>query len=383
MNYISWITYKSLRTLNFGIVILSVLLYSSCKSKESKSSSINNNNTFYVGTYTNKESKGIYKFSLQNNGELKFIGLVAETVNPSYLAISKDRKHLLSVGENDQEGVGTVESYLILEDSLKLINKSSSGGAHPCHVSLNYSGNVLVANYSSGNVGLLQLNKEGELSDLLDIEQHTGRGTTDRQNSPHAHSAWFDAKGKEIISVDLGSNELWFSHLNSERNKLVPNSQNKLRMADGAGPRHLTRHPNKKWIYVLNELDCTVTLVNKNNNTYNIISSASTLPNDYTGLNTCADIHISSDGKFVYASNRGHDSIAIFEVKDDGSLILIGHQSTHGKTPRNFSLSPDNNYVLVANQNSDNIVSFKRDQESGLLNYLNEVYAPSPVCIVF
>ena len=368
------------------ILLLFVIVLISCQNKKENNQAAELNYPFYVGTYTKGESQGIYKYTLQKDGTLNKIGLAAPSKNPSFLTFSHNKKFLLAVSEtNPKGGTGSVESFSINGDSLTLISRSSSGGAHPCFVATNESDFVLAANYSSGNVGLLQLNKKGELSDILDVQQHTGKGITDRQNSPHAHSAWFDFDNKNIISIDLGTNELWFSKLDEANQKFIPSNPDKLKMAIGAGPRHLTFHPNKKWIYVVNELDCTVTLLQKNNDgNYEKGASFSTLPEGYTKENTCADIHISSDGKFVYASNRGHNSIAIFEVDNqEGSLKLIGHESTKGDSPRNFSLSPNEDFLLVANQLTNNIVSFKRDKNTGLLDFTHQIKAPTPVCILF
>ncbi len=341
---------------------------------------------FYVGTYTKGSSEGIYKYLLQADGKFKIIGLAAKSVNPSFLAMSWDRRFLLAVNEvSNEENTGTIESFSINGDKLKFICQRITGGAHPCFVAVNKEGYVLVANYNGGNVGLLKLNEKGKLSDLLDIQQHSGRGTTPRQEGPHAHSAWFEPDYDRIISVDLGTNELWFSRVDEENQKLQSLNLQKLAMSPGAGPRHLAFHPNGKWIYVLNELDNTVTKLEKNeHNNYEVINSFSTLPPDFTPPNIAADIHISSDGKFLYTSNRGHDSIAIFQMHpDDGGLILLGHQLTHGCGPRNFSLSPDENYIVVANQDTHNIVSFQRDQNTGMLRYVSQIEAPSPVCILF
>lgn len=365
--------------------IIAVLLLTGCKLNKQKASGEKDSYSFYVGTYNTDDSKGIYRYSLEQDGTLTPISLAAASDNPSFLAMSSDKKFLVATNENNNEGTGTVESFLIKGDSLEFINRSPSGGAHPCHISVNNTGFVLVANYTGGNVSLLRMNNKGELTGLLDVQQHSGSGTTDRQKSAHAHSAWFDPNGEDIIAVDLGTNELWFSHLDTAQQKLIPSDPYKLEMAPGAGPRHLVFHPNGKWIYVVNELDCTITLVEKNKNgVYETVFSVSTLPANYTEPNTCADIHISSDGKYVYASNRGHNSIAIYEVNSqNGHLNLVGHQSTHGNWPRNFSLSPYDKFLLVANQHSNNIVSFKRDKSNGLLEYVSEIDAPSPVCILF
>jgi 6-phosphogluconolactonase len=345
----------------------------------------NKTTSFYVGTFTGKESKGIYKYLLHKDGSVRRIGLVAKSENPAFLAMSTDKKYLLAVNEIDKDGVGTVESYLITNDSLSLISRRSSGGAHPCFITVNELGFVLTANYTGGNVGLLRLSKKGELSPLLDVQTHNGSSIHKNQQGPHAHSAWFEPDDNKIIAVDLGTNQLWFSQLDTTLQKLIPSDPQTLEMAPGAGPRHLVFHPNGKWIYVLNELDCTLTLVQKfDDGYYKKGVTVSTLPTGYTDPNTCADIHISSDGKFVYASNRGHNSIAIYVVNaSNGSLNLVGHQSTLGSAPRNFSLSPDENFLLVANQHTNNIVSFKRDMITGLLKNVGQIEAPTPVCILF
>ncbi len=371
--------------------------------------------SFYVGTYTDGESEGIYKYSLDKYGALKKMGLAAVAENPSFLAWGPNRKYLVAVNETNKEGAGTVESYRVRGDSLALISQRSSGGAHPCFVSVNESGYVLTANYTGGNVGLLGLNQNGELSELLDVEQHTGKGTSDRQEGPHAHSAWFvpaegergqsdpegsdstvsdptvsdptesDSYGPAVISVDLGTNELWFSHLDNTQQKLIASNPPTLKMQTGAGPRHLAFHPNGKWIYVLNELDGTVVMVQQNSTgVYFKGDPISTLPYEFTGTNKSADIHISSDGKFVYASNRGPNDLVIFEVNpENGSLSLVGRQSTQGEGPRNFALSPDGQFLLVANQGTDNIVAFRRNPSTGLLKYSGEIEVPAPVCILF
>ncbi|MDA3822135.1 MAG: lactonase family protein [Bacteroidales bacterium] len=374
------------RIILFSHLIIGILVLFGCNSNKEKAKSIETGIPFYVGTYTGPESQGIYKYILQDNGQMKSIGLAAITPNPSYLTKSTDNKYLLAISEvSSKDKTGMVKSYSIENDSLVFISESTSGGAHPCFVSADKSGFVAVANYTGGNVALLKLDKEGQLSELLDLHQHTGSGITTRQRNPHAHSAWFDQGNNRIIAVDLGTNELWLYNLDKENNKIIPADPPTLKMNPGAGPRHLTFHPNGKWIYVVNELACTVSLVEKTaNQGLSLHSSYSTLPVDFTEDNSCADIHISSDGKFVYASNRGHNSIAIFAVDNgSGELQAIGHESTRGETPRNFSLTPDNTFLLVANQNSNNIVSFNRNKETGLLKLNSEIEAPKPVCILF
>jgi len=369
------------------IALFLVVILTACQMKPKTSSTQQPTDTFYVGTYTEGASEGIYKYELLSDGTMQQVGLVAKSENPSFLAKSHDGQYLIAVNEiQNEQQVGSVESWKITEDSLTFISRSSSGGAHPCHVSVNASGYVLTANYTGGNVGLLKLNKsDGRLSDLLDLQQHDGQGTTDRQQGPHAHSTWFVPESDDVMAVDLGTNELWFSTLDKIQDQLKPSDPDKLPMQSGAGPRHLTFHPHRHWVYVVNELDCTVSLVKKDSpETYHVQSSVSTLPEGYDQPSYCADIHVSRDGQFLYASNRGHNSIAIFSInKEDGTLKPVGHASTRGDFPRNFALSPDDAYLLVANQKSNNIVSFQRNQETGLLTFVDECEAPMPVCILF
>jgi 6-phosphogluconolactonase len=363
---------------NIFIFITTIFLMIGCKAKQEESFS------FYVGTYTKKNSKGIYKYQIDTEGKLKQIGLVAETINPTFLVKSKDDKVLFAVGETDKNGTGFIKSFKIEKDSLLRISKEKSGGAGPCFVAINDDNYILTANYGGGNVGLLQTDKKGTLSTLLNVQQHVGKGTTDRQTKPHAHSAWFHPTKKEVISVDLGTNQLWFSKIDTIKKELVLTNQKTLEMAKGAGPRHLTFHPNNKWIYVLNELNNTVSLVKEKEGLYDVDASISTLPEDFKAYSKAADIHISKDGQFLYASNRGNETIVIYAVdEENGTLKTLGFQSVLGAHPRNFSLSPNEEFLLVANQDTNNIVSFKRNSVTGKLSFVDEVSAPSPVCILF
>ena len=358
----------------FGI---SMLIYDSLSKQ--------NDFDFYLGTYTDSGSRGIYKFTLTDNGTIINKGLVAETENPSFITLSYDKKYLIAINEVNNDGNGTVESYKIEDRGLKLVSKQNSGGAHPCYVATNKAGFVLTANYTGGNVGLLKIDKNGKLSRVLDVDQHTGRGSTERQTAPHAHSVFFEKYENDIISCDLGTDALWFSSIDKKIDKLVARKQRILKMREGAGPRHLVFHPKKNWIYTVNELDCTVSQILKlKDSSYTLQNSYSTLPENFNGKNTCADIHITNDGKYLYASNRGHNSIAVFKVdENNGSLNLIDNMPTNGEKPRNFAISPDENFLLVANQATENIVCFRRNQKTGLLTYISETPAPKPVCILF
>jgi len=372
--------------MKYIFALLTFILILGCNSNIKKLPKGENNYSFFVGTYTSGKSEGIYKYLLQKNGKLKLIGLAAKSKNPSFITKSSNNKFLLAVNEiNNKDGMGTIESFLIAGDSLKLLSQKTSGGIDPCFITVNKNGYVLTANYTSGSVGLHKLNKNGILTDLLNLDQHKGSGSTDRQKGPHAHFAVFESGTDNIISVDLGTNELWFSKLDTVQQKLEPIKPFKLEMNLGSGPRHLAFHPNKKWIYVINELNSTITMVKKMGaGVFEKGASISTMSKDYTKQNAPAEIKISSDGKFVYASNRGNNSIAIFKVNPlSGLLKLIDYQSTLGDGPRYFTLSPDENFLLVANQNTNNIVSFKRNKNTGFLKFVNQVKAPSPVCILF
>lgn len=340
--------------------------------------------SFFVGTYTNGESEGIYKYQIDSEGRLLKIGLMAKANNPSFLAKTIDNKTLLAVDETDKNGTGFIKSYEVKEDTLLFVSKSKSGGAHPCFITVNDKNQVLVANYSGGNVGYLNIDNQNGLTNLLSIQQHTGKGTTDRQKAPHAHSAWFHPKTNKIISADLGTNELWFSLIDESKNQLVFSEPKTLKMAEGAGPRHLAFHPNKEWIYVLNELNNTVSLVLEKEGIYQIKETISTLPNSFSDYSKAADIHISKDGKFLYASNRGHNSLAIYKVNsENGFLQLIDFENVKGVNPRNFAITPDDNFLVVANQDSNNLVSFQRNPKTGKLTFANEIKAPNPVCVLF
>lgn len=361
--------------------ILFLLIFLGCKTDAVK---IEKSSVFYVGTYTKKESKGIYKYRMSEEGKLKNLGLMATITNPSFLTKSNNHKILFAIAETNKNGTGFVHSYLIKKDSLQLISTQKTGGADPCFVAINKNNYLIISNYSGGNIGLLKATKNGKIRALSDIQQHLGKGTTTRQTAANAHSERFHPIKNEVISVDLGTNELWFSTIDTTKNKLVFTHQKKLKMAVGAGPRHLSFHSNNKWIYILNELNNTVSLVKEKQETYFIDTTIATLPKKFLENSNAADIHISKDGKFLYVSNRGHNSIAIFEVNPkNGHLKIVGYEFVLGKNPRNFSLSPNEGFLLVANQDTDNIISFKRNTITGKLTFADEIPAPTPVCILF
>jgi 6-phosphogluconolactonase len=347
---------------------------------------------FFVGTYTDGGSEGIYNFSLDPvTGKLADHGLAAKSNNPSFLALTSDGKFLLAVHEiKDENGgrMGYIQSFSVNKDDLKLnsLGKVKSGGANPCYVSVNQEGYVLAANYTGGNVALFRLDKTGKLSEALDVQQHFGTGPVKaRQAEPHVHSAFFEPGSDRIFVPDLGIDQVSVYQIGSGGTKLVKAPVPSIIMAPGSGPRHLAFHPGMKVVYVVNEIASTVSVVTLNKDgSYTTVETVSALPDGYDKPNTSADIHISKDGRFLYASNRGCNSIAVFSVSpENGKIIQIGQESTRGDGPRNFTLSPDENYLLVANQNTQDIVAFRRDTTTGKLQYTDQVKAFKPVCLLF
>jgi len=347
---------------------------------------------FFVGTYTEGGSEGIYSFSLDPvTGQLKDDGLAAKTNNPSFLALTSNGKFLLSVHETKGENgstMGYVESFAVKKDDDRVtsIGKVSSGGAHPCYVSVNQNGYVLAANYTGGNVALFRINDSGKLSDTLDVQQHYGSGPNKaRQAEPHVHSAFFEPGSDRIFVADLGIDQVSVYKIDNLGARLIKAAVPAINMTPGSGPRHLAFHPKMKVLYVVSELACSVTVVTMNaDGSFTTVETVSALPPGYDKPNTCADIHITRDGRFLYASNRGCNSIAIFSVDPkNGQIVQIGQESTRGDGPRNFTLSPDENYLLVANQNTQDIVAFRRDPNTGKLQFADQIKAFKPVCLLF
>ena len=338
---------------------------------------------FYVGTYTDKDSKGIYKYALSAKGKILSVKLVANSINPSFLAFDKENRILLAVNEININNSGTVELYKSDFDSLILLDTDISGGAHPCHVIFNNKGYVLISNYTGGSTGLLQFSASTNTLKFLDIEQHSGSDISPRQLAPHAHSAWF-ITGNQFVSADLGTNELWFSVIDAVVNRIIPLPDLRLKMEPGAGPRHIAVNPTTGILYVLNELHNSISVIKPLQGKYTVIQTISTLPKGFSAANTGAHIQLSSDNKFLYASNRGHNSIVVYKVNaENGVLQFVAHEPTLGDGPRNFAFTPDEKFMLVANQKSDLITVYKRNKNNGKITYLSKFEAPTPVCIVF
>lgn len=350
----------------------------------------------FVGTYTSGDAKGIYTCELDlATGSLKKIGVSTGVVNPSFLAIHPNGKFLYSVAEiGDFEGkkTGGVAAFSIDSKtaSLTLLNQKSSGGPGACHISLDRTGkNALVANYGGGSVAALPIGDDGRLSSPSSVIKHTGSSVTQRQKAPRAHSINVGPNNRFAFAADLGIDKVLIYRLDVEKGLLTPNHPPFVKTALGAGPRHFTFHPSGKFAYVINELDLTVNALTFDaaQGSLKSIQTISTLPKGITdtkGFST-AEIVAHPGGKFLYGSNRGHDSIVVYQVDaKTGKLTFVETEPSGGKNPRNFAVDPSGKYLLAENQSTHSIVVLQIDPKTGALSPTgHELDIPSPVCVRF
>jgi 6-phosphogluconolactonase len=346
----------------------------------------------YIGTYTRGKSKGIYVYRMHPSGSLEFSSKTIGVNNPSFLAIDPRQRYLYSVNEVrefDGKPTGAVSAFSIDPKSgeLMYLNIKPSHGTRPCYLSVDKTGKyVLVANYSSGSVCVLPIKDNGQLGDATDIVQHQGSSIDlKRQEGPHSHSIILDPANHYAFVPDLGLDKIMIYNFDLTWGKLKPNDEPWVRIEAGAGPRHFTFHPSGSYAYLINELDSTIVAFafDEAHGTLRKVQTVPALPEDFVGTNYCADVHVTPSGKFVYGSNRGHDSIVIYRIDDDTSkLIYVGHEPTLGKKPRNFAIDPTGTFLLVANQDTDTIVTFRNDQKTGkLMSTGHVVEVPTPVCL--
>jgi len=349
--------------------------------------------TLYVGTYTSGKSEGIYVYRMdRNTGALTRFSSI-KSVNPSFLTIDRSKRYLYAVnevGEYAGKKGGGVSAFAIdpVNGNLRLLNEQATQGADPCYVSIdNKKDALLVANYTGGSVTVLPVRADGTIGMATDVKQHEGSGPKEQQKGPHAHCVILDRNERYALASDLGIDKVMIYRFDRATRKLTPTNQPFAELTAGAGPRHLTFHPSGKYLYVISELDSTMTSFKYNEliGTLTLIETVSTLPGDFTGTSYCADAHVSASGRFLYGSNRGHNSIVVFEIDPEtGKLKLIEHTSTGGDWPRNFTIAPTNKLLLVANQRSDNVVTFNIDQTTGRLTPTgHNEQIPSPVCLKF
>jgi 6-phosphogluconolactonase len=349
----------------------------------------------YIGTYTTGKSEGIYLYRLKlSSGVLRQAAIIKGVVNPSFLTLTPNRRYLYAVNEVEEFGgrkSGAVSAFAVDQGTgdLRLLNQQASLGANPCYVEVDASGRfVLIANYTGGNVTVFPIERDGRLGEATDMKQYQGSSINrDRQEASHAHCIALDPNNHFAYSCDLGSDKIMIFRFDSRSGKLLAGTPPWVQVKPGAGPRHLAFHSGGKFVFVLNELHSTVTAFERNPATGSLqeLQTLTTLPKGFTDANTGADIHVSPNGRFLYCSNRGHDSIAIFKIDPhNGALTAIGHESTRGMTPRNFAIDPTGAWLLAANQKSDSIVVFRIDQTTGRLKATGQVAeVPAPVCLKF
>jgi 6-phosphogluconolactonase len=351
----------------------------------------------YVGTYTQpNKSKGIYRLDFDPaTGQLSEPQLAGEATNPSFLAIAPDHRHLYAVGEvgdfGGQKKTGGVSAFALEPKTgdLKLLNQQPSKGADPCHIITDKAGkHVLVANYTGGSVAVLPIDHDGKLGAATAFQQHAGKSVDkSRQGEPHAHSINLDAANRFAFAADLGLDKVMIYQYDTDKGTLTANDPPSASVPPGSGPRHFAFHPSGHYAYVINEMGNTITAFqyDAHKGALTELQNISTLPKDFKGQSWTADVHVHPSGKFVYGSNRGHNSIAVFTVDEKtGKLTAAGYQDSGIKTPRNFALDPAGKYLLVANQDGDSIVVFSIDQKTGELKptgHSAKVYAP--VCLQF
>ena len=358
----------------------------------------------YVGTYTEQilfgtgqifegQGEGIHIYRMDPaTGALSPHDTAGEIKNPSYLAFHPTGRFLYAVNElksYNGEPTGTLSAFSLDADTgrLRFINRVATHGTDPCHVTVDRTGQyAFVANFASGSVAVLPILENGGLGETSQVIQHQGSSLDPvRQSGPHAHSVTLDASNRFAYIPDLGLDKLMIYRFDAARGKLETHEHGCLETKPGAGPRHFVFHPNNNYAYLINELDSTILSLGYDRETGAVeeIQTVPTLPENFQGNSTCADIMVDPMGRFLYASNRGHDSIAIYRIDgSSGKLNPVGHESTRGKTPRSFTIDRSGTFLLAANQDTDNVVHFRIDRQTGRLTPTGQVTpAPTPVCL--
>lgn len=369
-------------------LLLSVQLFTSCKTPDQKF-------LVFVGTYTNTGSEGIYSFRFDpSTGAADSLVLAAKTDNPSFLAIDRQGKILYAVNEldksNNQPG-GAVSTFSVNRKSGKLdfLGQVSSLGAWPAHLSLDKTGRFLmVANYGGGNYAVFPLGNDGKPAKHSAFVQNEGSGANaGRQEAPHAHYIQTTNDNRFVMVADLGTDKIMIHRFDETTGALSPANHGFISLNPGDGPRHFAFAPSAKQLYVLNELSSTITVFDYEPDalTFTRKQTITTLPDQFSGDNTTAEILVDAKGRFLYASNRGDNSIVQYSINpEDGSLTPVAWVPCGGETPRNFEIDPTGKWLFVANQHSDNIIIFSIDQESGsLIKTAGSIKVSAPVCIRF
>jgi 6-phosphogluconolactonase len=343
----------------------------------------------YVGTYTRPPSRGIYAWRFETaSGKLTPLGLAAETSNPSFLAVHPNQRFLYAANE---DRTGAISAFAIdpANGRLKLLNQVPSRGSGPCHVAVDPGGKWLfAANYGSGSVAAFPVREDGALGEATGFVQHAGSSVNaQRQSGPHAHSANLSPDGRWLLVADLGLDQILSYRVDAVKGALSPGDPPFTKIAPGSGPRHMAFGRDGRFAYAINEILSTVTVFRYHSARGSLeeLQTASVTPEGYSGTKSSAEIAVHPGGKFLYASNRGDSTIAVFRIDaDKGTLTLVERVSTQGKTPRTFAIDPTGAFLFAANQDSGNVVVFRIDPATGRLTPAGNVLeVASPVCIVF
>lgn len=377
-----------MRIFPFWVFLVAVVIFTSCTAPY-------NDNLLYVGTYTNHGSKGIYACHFDTlSGNLQLRGLAATIDNPSFLTIDKNGRFLYCVNESEnfkKKKTGAVSVFSLNKKTggLELMQQTGSMGAGPCHLSLDESGKyLLVANYGGGNFAVFPVLEDGRLGENTAFVQNEGSGpNADRQEKPHAHFICTTHNNRYVMVCDLGTDEVLVYRFDATNGRLTPADSAFMRQEPGSGPRHLAVSPCGKYVFVLNELTSAISVFgfDAKNGKSRHEQSVSSLPASFSGDNTGAEITTDAKGKFLYVSNRGHNSIGIFAIHpENGTLAPVDWISCGGDSPRHFTIDPTGKWLICANQKSGNIVVFSINNETGMLTQTNHSLSlNSPVCIKF
>jgi 6-phosphogluconolactonase len=361
-------------------ILFTIFAFSTLQAQENKFNLV-------VGTYTKPcDSKGIYVYEFDSNtGDFSLKSNTEDIFNPSYLSVSNDTKFVYSVSENDKKSSVSAFGFNSKSGKLDFINYQNPNGLNPCYI-INDENNVITANYSSGSISVLGKNNDGSIGEVKQVIQHTGKSiNAKRQEAPHAHMVYFSPDKKYVLANDLGTDKVYVYHNNPNSATEVLTLKSSIDIKPGSGPRHLIFSKNGKYVYVLQELDGTIISFSYADGILAKVSETSVVASDFKGDIGAADIHISPDGKFLYATNRGTaNDILAFKILKKGKLEFVQRTSTLGKGPRNFNIDPTGNFLLVGHQYTNDIVIFKRDKKTGMLtNTGKKIELCSPVCLVF
>jgi 6-phosphogluconolactonase len=349
----------------------------------------------YIGTYTGPKSQGIYVYKLASaTGKLTPLGLAGASDRPAFLAIHPNHRYLYAVNEIDKyEGKksGSVSAFSIDRKTgkLTLLNIVPSGDPGPCHLAVDHTGKyLLVANYGVGSVAAFQILADGRLGKATAFLPHTGHSIDPkRQEAPHAHSIYVSADNRFVVSADLGTDQVYVYRFDATKGTLAPNQPPSAAVPAGTGPRHFAFHPSAKFAYVIEEMGSSLTAFSYDAapGVLHPLETIKTVPKDYKGYNDCAELYIHPTGKFLYGSNRGHDSITVFAIDPvKGTPTPIQYVPSGGKTPRSFGIDPTGSYLIAANQDTNSLVVFRIDTKTGHLTPTGQKEdVTSPICVVF